>query len=200
MKSAAATIIGVSLLASSLGCAICDSSLDNNFASYGGIIERTDPQHGRVGSSIYPASATVGTIGSVTPGEPASRAIDRPRDLQPNDGDNDDGGFKPLDPSENSSPNEVNPSNQSIDEILDSIPNLDDQQYRDLLEQIPGDDSSDSFPGEVNAIPLKDLVESDSSIQLASLAETENDDVVVLFEPVATTSIMKQLGDVITGE
>lgn len=45
-------VIAAALAAS--GCAVCASPDDEAYSSYGGIVERHDPYHGRVGSAFAP--------------------------------------------------------------------------------------------------------------------------------------------------
>ena len=143
MKSAATAIIGISLLVSSLGCALCDNSLDNNYASFGGLVERTD-HHGRVGSSFSPHLPSVGRSGSLSPTDPETNEHDRPRDLSTGDGtapdrggDTTDGdsGFEP--------PNDGGPSG------TDEIPEFDSGDFEDLLDEIPSSESGGAFPSDV---------------------------------------------------
>jgi hypothetical protein len=42
-----------------LGCAMCCGVDDENYGAYGGIWQRHDMQHGRVGSILSPAGNTV---------------------------------------------------------------------------------------------------------------------------------------------
>ena len=49
-----------------MGCAMCDSSYDNHYAAYGGLFERLDREHGRVGSVFAPA-AVAGPEAGVAP-------------------------------------------------------------------------------------------------------------------------------------
>jgi hypothetical protein len=48
-----------SWIASSLGCAMCNSCGDDCYTFYGGSVPRTDYCHGRVGSAFEPAGQTV---------------------------------------------------------------------------------------------------------------------------------------------
>jgi hypothetical protein len=47
----------ISLIAACIGCAMCDSGLDRNYAAYGGVRDRMDRVDGRVGSILGPAAA-----------------------------------------------------------------------------------------------------------------------------------------------
>ncbi len=60
------------LLAASTGCSMCaHTPEDYAYAAYGGIIQRADRLHGRVGSAFSPAEGVPAHEGEViTPGEP----------------------------------------------------------------------------------------------------------------------------------
>lgn len=143
MKSAATAIIGVSLLVSSLGCAMCDNSLDNNYASFGGLVERTD-QHGRVGSSFSPHLATLGKSGKVSSTDPDTNENDRPRDLSTGDGTDPglDGDMTDGDPGFES-------PNDSGSPGTEEIPEFDSGDFEDLLDEIPSSESDGAFPSDV---------------------------------------------------
>ena len=164
MKSAATTIIGVSLLVSSLGCAMCDSSLDTNYAAFGGLFERTD-QHGRIGSTFSPHQPTVGRIGSITPVDPEVSAHDRPRDLSEDNGIPSD----PMEgtPQDNSGfgPSDDSPGNNEI-------PDFNSGDFEDLLDEIPGGETDVPFPGDVKAGPFEIDLESPSPIQPVTYLES----------------------------
>jgi hypothetical protein len=49
------------------GCATCQNCFDYYYPGYGGIWQRDDPTHGRVGSAFAPAGGPVET--TVMPGE-----------------------------------------------------------------------------------------------------------------------------------
>lgn len=204
MKSAVNAFIGAILLASSIGCAMCDTSLVHDYASFGGVVERSDQQHGRVGSSSFPASAPVGTLGSLAAGFSESSSVDRPRDLDPPNGAG-DGAITTPDSSDSQMP-QTDGAGDSIDDILDSIPDLDEEQYRDLLEQIPGDASATEFPGEVNAVPMKNSQEVDFAVELvasevpASTANVDHLISVLVAEPQTASSVMEQLDSAIVDE
>ncbi|MFO0915624.1 MAG: hypothetical protein U0795_21855 [Pirellulales bacterium] len=55
------TIVMMSSVLMTSGCALCDSPYDYDFAAFGGVRERYDRQHGRVGSILDPADAAGGT-------------------------------------------------------------------------------------------------------------------------------------------
>jgi len=52
------------------GCAMCSSCDDYNYAAYGGIWQRTDMQHGRVGSAFSPNGVNVRGDGEMLEPEP----------------------------------------------------------------------------------------------------------------------------------
>jgi hypothetical protein len=52
-------LLGCLLLIKSLGCALCANPHDCKYAAYGGLRERTDYVHGRIGSVIDPAPEVV---------------------------------------------------------------------------------------------------------------------------------------------
>ena len=47
----------VLMMVTSLGCAMCDSSLDDQYSAYGGVRDRTDRINGRVASLFDPAAS-----------------------------------------------------------------------------------------------------------------------------------------------
>jgi len=85
--------VGVLLLASASGCAMCNNSQDNAFAAYGGKWQRGDLYHGRVASLFDPAGATVMSAqtdaaaaeqskGKETEGEPVRSVLTPESDAQ----------------------------------------------------------------------------------------------------------------------
>ena len=44
------------------GCAVCQSCFDYDYPAFGGVYERHDPAHGRVGSAFNDAGAPVGQL------------------------------------------------------------------------------------------------------------------------------------------
>ena len=69
----------LSLLSSSLGCAMCCSPDDYNYGTYGGRWQRHDLSHGRVGSAF--AEAGYDTVGEVIEAGPTTE----PEPLPPGD-------------------------------------------------------------------------------------------------------------------
>ena len=47
----------VLMMVTSLGCAMCDSSLDDQYSAYGGVRDRVDRVNGRVASLFDPAAS-----------------------------------------------------------------------------------------------------------------------------------------------
>ncbi|MCA9217154.1 MAG: hypothetical protein KDB27_28995 [Planctomycetales bacterium] len=155
MKSAGTAIISGILVIASFGCAVCDTSLDDDYVSFGGPFERTD-QYSRVGSSFSPSSPVVGTIGEIAESDPF---VDE----------------RPLDPEAGTTPDESQetPRDENFDSdgpvTPDQIPPFDDgDDFENLLEQIPGTESG--FPGDVRAIPIDPSLE-EPGVQLASAIE-----------------------------
>lgn len=50
-------LLMISITAACVGCAMCDSGLDRNYAAYGGVRDRVDRVDGRVGSILGPADS-----------------------------------------------------------------------------------------------------------------------------------------------
>ena len=72
----------LSLMSSSLGCALCCSPDDGNYAAYGGRWQRGDMSSGRVGSTF--AEAGYDSLGNVLDADPAIEPAAQPR-LAPGD-------------------------------------------------------------------------------------------------------------------
>ena len=51
-------LLGLLMLSFS-GCAMCSRSLDDDYAAHGGVWEREDPSHGRVGSAFTGTKSAV---------------------------------------------------------------------------------------------------------------------------------------------
>lgn len=72
-----ALLLTCSALACS-GCATCQNADDYAYPAYGGIWQRTDPTHGRVGSVFAPAGGPVGV-----PSETMTAPEQEPGELVP---------------------------------------------------------------------------------------------------------------------
>jgi len=68
----------LSLVCSSLGCAVCCSPDDYNYGAYGGRWQRQDLSSGRVSSAF--AEAGYDSMGNVIDAEPATEPESRPGD------------------------------------------------------------------------------------------------------------------------
>jgi hypothetical protein len=78
--------LAVTLLLSSLvGCAMCDSSQDCTYTASGGLWQRENPCHGRVGSLFDPADG--GALTEVPVAQQEGPADDKQSVLQPDDSD-----------------------------------------------------------------------------------------------------------------
>lgn len=64
MKRLLLTYSLLALLTATTGCAMCESSFDNQYAAHGGTWQRADPEAGRVGSAFEPAEAMGGSPGA----------------------------------------------------------------------------------------------------------------------------------------
>ena len=64
MKRLLACLVGLAILSSALGCAMCKNPYDCEFAAYGGVHQRTDQRRGRVASLFDPAPTMEGSSGS----------------------------------------------------------------------------------------------------------------------------------------
>ena len=68
----------LSLVSSSLGCALCCSPYDYNYGAYGGRWQRQDMSSGRVGSAF--AEAGYDSLGNMLDAQPAAEPEPRPGD------------------------------------------------------------------------------------------------------------------------
>ena len=68
----------LSLVSSSLGCALCCSPDDGNYGAYGGRWQRHDMSSGRVGSAF--AEAGYDSFGNMLEAEPAAEPLPIPGD------------------------------------------------------------------------------------------------------------------------
>ncbi len=57
MKRLFKTLVCLSLAASFTGCTLCYTPYDDHYNAFGGVVERHDRQHGRVGSVLSDPSA-----------------------------------------------------------------------------------------------------------------------------------------------
>lgn len=118
-------ILITSLVTMCMGCAMCESSLDNDFHAYGGMRDRIDRVHGRVGSIFDPASAQP----SAPYEEPALPPIDDRRGSgaggRPEDGTVEDSGI--------------------TQDLLDGLKKFGELPPVPEVDGESGDDQSDSF-------------------------------------------------------
>ncbi|MEZ6087270.1 MAG: hypothetical protein R3C05_04425 [Pirellulaceae bacterium] len=83
--------VGCTILAAIVttgGCRVCESGDDCAYPAYGGSWQRTNRNHGRVGSIFAPAGAKV--PGAAIPGEPINRPIGNGTSDKPSEDDADD--------------------------------------------------------------------------------------------------------------
>ena len=60
MRRLLAALLYLGLLSSLSGCALCFTPYDDHYNAYGGVAERQDPVHGRVGSILSDPSLQYG--------------------------------------------------------------------------------------------------------------------------------------------